>query len=84
MGQRHIVRVQGVDVCWRDIKIETSRRLICTINFIWSQSQLGQPKELIIQKSGLKLLEIVPRDLFKTPTFQRLTELFFGAVFASI
>ena len=39
----------------RNLKIETSRRLTCAIDFIWSQSQLGHPKELIIQKSGLKL-----------------------------
>ena len=39
----------------RDVKIETFRRLICAIDFIWSQSQLGHPKELIIEKSGLKL-----------------------------
>ena len=55
LGQRHTVRVQDVDVCRRDVKIETSRRLICAIDFIWSQSQLGQPTELILQKSGLKL-----------------------------
>ena len=55
LGQCHTVRVQGVDVCRRDVKIETSRRLICAINFIWTKSQLGHPKELIIQKSGLKL-----------------------------
>ena len=55
IGQRHTVRVQDVDVCGRDVKIETSRRLICAIDFIWSQSQLGHLKELIIQKSGLKL-----------------------------
>ena len=55
LGQRHTVRVQDVDVCQRDVKIETSRRLICAIDFIWSHSQLGHPKELIVQKSGLKL-----------------------------
>ena len=55
LGQRHTVRVQGVDVCRRDVKIEISRRPICAVDFIWSQSQLGHPKELIIQKSGLKL-----------------------------
>ena len=55
LGQRHTVRVQGVDVCRRDVKIETSRRLICAIDFIWSQSQLGNLKELMIQNSGLKL-----------------------------
>ena len=55
LGQHHTVSVQDVDVCGRDVKIETSRRLICAIDFIWSQSQLGHPKELIIQKSGLKL-----------------------------
>ena len=36
--QRHTVRVQGIDVCLRDVKIETSRRLICAIDFIWSHS----------------------------------------------
>ena len=55
LGQRHTVRIQGVDVCQRDVKIETSRHLICEIDFIWSQSQLGHPKELIIGKSALKL-----------------------------
>ena len=55
LGQRHTVRVKGVDVCRRDVKIEPLRRLICAIDFIWSQSQLGHPKELIIQKSSLKL-----------------------------
>ena len=70
-GQRHTVRVQGVDVCRRDVKIKTSRRLICAIDFIWGQLQLGHPKELIIQKPGLKLWEIVSRDLFKNPTSQR-------------
>ena len=45
----------GLDVCRREVKIETTRRLICEINFIWGQSQLGHPKELIIKKSGLKL-----------------------------
>ena len=81
---RHTVRIQGVDVCRCSVKIETSRRLICAINFIWSQSQLGHPKELIIQRSGLKLWEIVSRDLSKIPTSQRLTELYFGAVFTSV
>ena len=41
------------------------------------------PKELIIQKSGHKLREIISRDMSKAPTFQRLTELNFGAVFKS-
>ena len=36
-------------------EIETPRRLICAIDFIWSQSQLGHPKELIIKQLGLKL-----------------------------
>ena len=45
VGQSQTVRVQGVDVCRRDVNIETSRRLICAIDFIWSQSQLGHPKE---------------------------------------
>ena len=53
--QCHNVHVQGVDVCRRDVKIETSRRPTCVIDLIWSQSQLGHPKELKIQKSGLKL-----------------------------
>ena len=52
---RHTVHVKGVDMCQRDVKIETSRRLICAIDFIWSQSQVGHPKEPIIQKSWLKL-----------------------------
>ena len=39
----------------RDVKIETSRRLICAIDLIWSQSSLGHPKEFIIKTSGLKL-----------------------------
>ena len=39
----------------RDVKIEISRRPICAVDFIWSQSQLGHSKELIVQKSGLKL-----------------------------
>ena len=34
LGQHHTVRVQGVDVCRRVVKIETSRRLICAIDFI--------------------------------------------------
>ena len=34
-------------------------------------------------KIRLKLCEIISRDLFKTPTSQRLTELNFGAVFTS-
>ena len=38
LGQRHTLRIQGFDVCRRDVKIETSRRLICAIDFIWSQS----------------------------------------------
>ena len=80
LGQRHTVRVQGGDVCRRDVKNEISRDLIWENDFIWIQSQLGHPKELIIQKSGLKLREIVSRDLFKTPTSQRLTELYFGTV----
>ena len=67
----------------RDVKTETSRRLICAIDFIWSQSQLGHPKELIIQKLELKMCAIVSRDLFKTPTSQRLTELYFDAVLTS-
>ena len=57
LGQRHTVRVQGVDVCRRDVKIETSRRLICEIDFICGQSQLSHTKELKFQKSGLKLWE---------------------------
>ena len=48
-------RIQDVDVCRRDVKIETYIRLICAIDFIWSQSQLGHHKELIVQKPGLKL-----------------------------
>ena len=83
LEQRHTVRIQGVDVCRRDVKIKTSRRHICAIDFILSQSHLGHPKELIVQKSGLKLWEIVSRDLFKNPTSQRLMELNFGAVFTS-
>ena len=55
LGERHNVRVRDVDMCRRDVKIETSRRLICAIDFIWSQSQLGHPKELIVQTAGLKL-----------------------------
>ena len=55
LGQRHNARAQSVDVYRRDVKIKTSRRHICAIDFIWSQSQLGHPKELIIQTSGLKL-----------------------------
>ena len=55
LGQRHNVRVQSVDVCRRDVNIESPRRLICAIDFIWSQSQLGHPKELKIQNSELKL-----------------------------
>ena len=50
IGTTHTVRVQGVDVCRLDVKIETSRRLICAIDLIWSQSQLGHHKELIIKK----------------------------------
>ena len=34
-----------------NVKVETSRRLICAIDFVWSQSQLGHPKELIIKKN---------------------------------
>ena len=49
LGQRHTVRIQGVDVCLRDVKIEQPRHLICAIDFICSQSQLGNSKELIIQ-----------------------------------
>ena len=49
LGQRHTVRLQDVDVRRRYVKIETSRRLICAIDFIWSQSQQGHSKELIIQ-----------------------------------
>ena len=45
----------------RDVKIETSRRLICAIDFIWSQSQLGHPKELIIKKNGAQTV----RNRFK-------------------
>ena len=41
--------------CVDATSIEISRRPICAVDFIWSQSQLGHPKELIIQKSGLKL-----------------------------
>ena len=48
LGQRHTARVQGIDVCRRDVKIEPPRRLICAIDLIWSQSQLGHPKEFII------------------------------------
>ena len=49
LGQRHIVHFR------RDVKIKTSRRLICASDIIWSQSQLGHPKELINQKPGFKL-----------------------------
>ena len=83
LGQHNTARVQDVDMCRRDVKIETYRRLICAINLIWSQSQLEHPKELIIQKQWLKLWEIVSRDFFKTPTSQRYTELNFGALFMS-
>ena len=83
VGQSQTVRVQGVDVCRRDVKIETSRCLICAIDFIWSQSQLGHPKELITQKSGLRLWEIVSRDLLRPSPPNVLTELYFGAVFTS-
>ena len=61
LGQLHTVRVQGVDVCRREVKIETSRRLISAIDIIWNQSQLGHPKELIIQKTKAKTV----RNRFK-------------------
>ena len=51
LGQHHTLSVQDVDVCRCDVKIETSRRLICEIDFMWSQSQLGHPKELVVQKN---------------------------------
>ena len=51
LGHRHTIRAKGVDVCRRDVKIETSRRLICAIDFIWGQSSQGTHNP----KSGLKL-----------------------------
>ena len=51
----------------RDVTIEMSRRLICAIDFIWSQAQLGHPKELIIQESALNLWEIVFKRFVKYP-----------------
>ena len=55
LGLRRTVRIQDVLVCQGDVKMETSGCLICAIDFIWRQSQLGHPQELIIQESALKL-----------------------------
>ena len=79
LEQRHTVRVQGVDVCRRDVK--TSRRLICAIDFVWSQSQLGHPKELVIPNQGSNYEKSLQEICLRPPTSQRLTELYFGAVF---
>ena len=47
--------LQDVLVCQGDVQIKTIGRVICAIDFIWRQSQLGHPQELIIQESALKL-----------------------------
>ena len=67
LGQRHAVRFQGVDVCRRDVKIETSRRLICVIDLIWSQSQLGHDKELIIKKIRVQTVKTSFQEICLRP-----------------
>ena len=83
LGQRHTVRVQDVDVCRRDVKIETYRRLICAIDIIWSQSQLGHPKELIVQNQGSNCEKSFQEICLRPPPPNVFTEFNFGAVFMS-
>ena len=54
-GPHQTVLLLDVPVRSRDVKIETSGRLICAIDFIWRQSLLEHTQELIIHESALKL-----------------------------